>query len=189
MPMDRFSWDASFKDYKPVGFTDSSILGASFADPHDLDVNILPFNGWDEKRKRNRMTFDTSAPFRVTDRRPLNPIGRTGISGRGLLPSWGPNHAVDPIVTRVKKGPGNQKILEWIAIQRDDTGEWSIPGGMIRDGEAEFLNGEVMVKTSCLMRIVTSKVLSQTDSEGGKVIKDKLAKLLKYTKADIVFQV
>ena len=39
------------------------------------------------------------------------------------------------------------------------------------------------------MRIVTSKVLSQTDSEGGKAIKDKLAKLLKYTKADIVFQV
>ena len=152
MPLDRFSWDAPFKDYKPVSFTDSSILGASFADPHDLDVNILPFNGWDEKRKRNRMTFDTSAPFRVTDRRPLNPIGRTGISGRGLLPSWGPNHAgfrqnqflflmlflVDPIVTRVKRGPGNQKILEWIAIQRDDTGEWSIPGGMIRDGEARM---------------------------------------------------
>ena len=92
MPLDRFSWDAPFKDYKPVSFTDSSILGASFADPHDLDVNILPFNGWDEKRKRNRMTFDTSAPFRVTDRRPLNPIGRTGISGRGLLSSWGPNH-------------------------------------------------------------------------------------------------
>ena len=93
VPQDRFSWDAPFKDYKPVSFTDSTILGASFADPQDLDLNILPFNGWDESRKRNRMTFDTSAPFRVTDRRPLNPIGRTGISGRGLLPSWGPNHA------------------------------------------------------------------------------------------------
>ena len=29
-----------------------------------------------------------------------NPIGRTGMAGRGLLGKWGPNHAADPIVTR-----------------------------------------------------------------------------------------
>jgi len=28
-----------------------------------------------------------------------NPIGRTGMTGRGLLGKWGPNHAVDPVVT------------------------------------------------------------------------------------------
>ena len=32
--------------------------------------------------------------------RPLNPRGRTGLVGRGLLGRWGPNHAADPIVTR-----------------------------------------------------------------------------------------
>ena len=31
---------------------------------------------------------------------PLNPLGRTGLAGRGLLGKWGPNHAADPIVTR-----------------------------------------------------------------------------------------
>uniref|UniRef100_A0A493TA46 Uncharacterized protein n=1 Tax=Anas platyrhynchos platyrhynchos TaxID=8840 RepID=A0A493TA46_ANAPP len=29
-----------------------------------------------------------------------NPAGRTGLTGRGLLGRWGPNHAADPIVTR-----------------------------------------------------------------------------------------
>lgn len=29
-----------------------------------------------------------------------NPIGRTGMIGRGLLGRWGPNHAADPVVTR-----------------------------------------------------------------------------------------
>ena len=29
-----------------------------------------------------------------------NPVGRTGMVGRGLLGRWGPNHAADPIVTR-----------------------------------------------------------------------------------------
>lgn len=149
----------------------------------------MPFNGWDQKQQRNRMTFDCSAPFIVQHHLPLNPIGRTGITGRGLLPSWGPNHAVDPIVTRVKRGTGSQKILEWIAIQRDDTGEWSIPGGMIRDGEAEFINGEVLIKTSCLMRIITSKLLTnQGDPEGAAALKVKLAKLFKYTKNDIIYQ-
>ena len=33
--------------------------------------------------------------------RPRNPIGRTGITGRGQLGKWGPNHAADPIVTRL----------------------------------------------------------------------------------------
>ena len=27
-------------------------------------------------------------------------MGRTGMTGRGLLGRWGPNHAGDPIVTR-----------------------------------------------------------------------------------------
>ena len=30
-----------------------------------------------------------------------NPVGRTGMIGRGLLGRWGPNHAADPIVTRL----------------------------------------------------------------------------------------
>ena len=29
-----------------------------------------------------------------------NPIGRTGVCGRGLLGRWGPNHAADSVVTR-----------------------------------------------------------------------------------------
>lgn len=38
--------------------------------------------------------------YEVIDGIPRNPIGRTGITGRGCLGRWGPNHAADPIVTR-----------------------------------------------------------------------------------------
>lgn len=64
-----------------------------------------------------------------------NPIGRTGIVGRGLLGKWGPNHAADPIVTRWKKDSAGEKVmlkgkplLEFVAIKRRDTGEWALPG-------------------------------------------------------------
>ena len=66
---------------------------------------------------------------------PRNPIGRTGMVGRGLLGKWGPNHAADPIVTRWKRDSAGNKIftngkplLEFVAIKRKDTGEWAIPG-------------------------------------------------------------
>ena len=70
---------------------------------------------------------------------PLNIRGRTGLKGRGVLGRWGPNHAADPVVTRWKLSQnqdGNdvverdgKKVLQFVAIQRRDTGEWAIPGG------------------------------------------------------------
>lgn len=51
---------------------------------HDVLVNRISYTG----------------NYTVENRYPLNPIGRTGITGRGLLGRWGPNHAADSLVTR-----------------------------------------------------------------------------------------
>ena len=32
-----------------------------------------------------------------------NPVGRTGVKGRGTLARWGPNQAADPIITRYEQ--------------------------------------------------------------------------------------
>ena len=42
----------------------------------------------------NRVGIHT---YEVLDGLPLNPLGRTGIHGRGCLYFWGPNHAVQNI--------------------------------------------------------------------------------------------
>jgi ADP-ribose pyrophosphatase len=62
---------------------------------------------------------------------PVNPVTKTGISGRGILGKWGPNHAADPIVMR-KDSDNNVHI---VLINRGDTGEWAIPGGMVELGD------------------------------------------------------
>lgn len=76
--------------------------------------------------------------------KPLNPWGRTGLRGRGVLGKWGPNHAADPLVTRwTLDEAGNKRIqqdsgkpiLEFVCIQRADSGVWAIPGGMVDPGE------------------------------------------------------
>ena len=73
-----------------------------------------------------------------------NPGGRTGLKGRGRLGRWGPNHAADPIVTRWMRNEygqqiinldSNKPILEFVGIQRRDSGQWAIPGGMVDAGE------------------------------------------------------
>ena len=43
-----------------------------------------------------------------------NPVGRTGMIGRGLLGRWGPNHAADPVVTRYKMVLSNCNL--WLFV-------------------------------------------------------------------------
>jgi len=69
---------------------------------------------------------------------PKNPIGRTGLRGRGAFFKWGPNQAADPIVMRVhpsKRDAPASARLQLLAWKRPDTQEWSIPGGILLDGE------------------------------------------------------
>ena len=64
---------------------------------------------------------------------PRNPVGRTGMHGRGLLGRYGANFAADPIVTRRK--PTDPTVLQMVTITRRDTGELAIPGGMVEYDE------------------------------------------------------
>lgn len=66
------------------------------------------------------------------DGRPLNPLGRTGLRGRGFFHDWGPNLAVDAVVMRVNAG---RRTLEMALVKREDTGQWALPGVMLRIGE------------------------------------------------------
>lgn len=63
--------------------------------------------------------------------KPITPI-QTGKKGRGLLGRYGPNHACDPIITRFNL---YKCKFEFIAVKRNDTGQWAIPGGMVDPGE------------------------------------------------------
>lgn len=63
----------------------------------------------------NRISF--SGIYEVHDKIPINPFGRTGIIGRGLLGRWGPNHAADPIVTKWKRD-SNGTILTDVNSKR-----------------------------------------------------------------------
>lgn len=128
VPDDLVGWETHFAEYAPPYYVspvvlqhDSSRNPAGWADPEDVAlVPELPadcFSGI--------IRFDGAG-------RPLNPAGRTGMAGRGLLGKWGPNYAADPIITRINH---QDQRVEMLAIQRKDNGQWAIPGGMVDRGE------------------------------------------------------
>ncbi|KAJ0000840.1 hypothetical protein NQD34_005860 [Periophthalmus magnuspinnatus] len=115
VPDDKVEWSQNWPEYSPFNALDGEVDRSSF-----------------------------EGNYRVENGKPLNPRGRTGVTGRGLLGRWGPNHAADPIVTRWKMDKKGAKmphavskrpILQFVSIKRKDCGEWAIPGGMVDPGE------------------------------------------------------
>ncbi|NXI16068.1 NUDT9 protein, partial [Irena cyanogastra] len=142
VPEDKVGWLTEWKDYNPVEYTAKSVLaGPNWADPQINDEGFSPkFNERDGEVERTSL----NGLYVVKNGRPRNPVGRTGLTGRGLLGRWGPNHAADPVVTRWKRDRSGNKvahpvsgknILQFVAIKRRDCGEWAIPGGMVDPGE------------------------------------------------------
>ncbi|EZA58090.1 ADP-ribose pyrophosphatase, mitochondrial [Ooceraea biroi] len=142
VPDEKVSWTVEYPEYKPVACTAAVLQGKPWADPEINESTFEPkWNEIDGKVNRKSFTGDYVVN---ADGYPLNPVGRTGIVGRGLLGRWGPNHAADPIVTRWKRDNSGlvetdkctgKRVLQFVAIQRRDSGEWAIPGGMVDPNE------------------------------------------------------
>ena len=114
-------WRTPYADYAPPRFESPGMLGRT-PDPTDIH-NIT-------------RTMQTHEPGGITidgaSGEPLNPRGRTGVSGRGQLWLWGPNHAADFLLTRFNTVT---QQLEALLILRNN-GQWAIPGGMVDSGES-----------------------------------------------------
>ena len=138
-------WSAPLASYAPYEYTAPSVLSnmrvdalsaARFADAPLPDITGGMGLGGEEAVSMSlaqRITFEGAISFESATGRPLNPRGRTGLAGRGVLGKWGPNHAVDPIVTRVH--PRTNK-LQVVVARRPDTNEWALPGKFVERGES-----------------------------------------------------
>lgn len=169
IPDDAVSWSVYWSGYKPINFTTAKIKSKPvYAD--DEDTAWIRWNQIDGKLDR---TSHTGKYEIDSNNRPLNPNGRTGISGRGQLGRWGPNHAADPICTRWKRGDNGiisnelsgRPILEFVSIQRKDVKEWAIPGGMVDCGEKV----SATVKREFMEEAMNG--LEKSDEEKQKVVK------------------
>jgi ADP-ribose pyrophosphatase len=125
----RVSWSVDWREYRPPTYESSVVRDhdrthtpSGWADPPDLAL------------ARSLRHFTSNEPFGSTpEGMPLNPRGRTGLAGRGLLGNFGANYAGDALVTRINPKSGQ---LEMIVVRRKDSHQWAIPGGMVDAGES-----------------------------------------------------
>ncbi|XP_059160091.1 transient receptor potential cation channel subfamily M member-like 2 isoform X2 [Physella acuta] len=77
---------------------------------------------------------------------PRNPMGRTGLRGRGKLYFWGPNHMMQAVISRWKAQPSGQQVaskaqdppsskrIEILVVQPPDTRTVSLPAEFVIGG-------------------------------------------------------
>ena len=131
-------------DYEAVLAADATSQGGSWADPED--VSKLG----DSLTERAKAHDDSG--------RPLNPRGRTGIAGRGLLGRWGPNEAIAALVTRENIDSGGTDVLLGRKVGQHSL---SVPKGF-------RLAGEEM--DSALLRVLEEDSGWRPSSVGGEVV-------------------
>ncbi|CAF3337709.1 unnamed protein product [Rotaria sp. Silwood1] len=173
---EKIPWNVDWPDYEPTEYTSEKVLqNPPWADDPNAK-KIKNYNALDGQI--DRRSFTGKYEIDQETNRPKNPRGRTGLSGRGLLGRWGPNHAGDSIITRWSKDQygSKQKVLEILLITRKDTGSLALPGGMIDPGEQasaaikrEFIeeamnsNPDAAAKIEDLFQLATSAYKGYVD--------------------------
>ena len=175
-------WSIEWDGYKPIAFEHPSIrcqegssTPPSWADPEEdvrrMEFRVIRGSAGQSKYKTkhgDRDTFEEQIYVAIEEGEgpvePRNPRGRTGIRGRGILGRWGPNHAVDAIVTRYHPEDGQ---LQVVVIQRQDAHRetWALPGGMVEAGDMEVPVGNVedakgadMTRRRALRRVIAKRL-------------------------------
>jgi hypothetical protein len=79
------SWATEWPAYTPTPFTDASVLSRPVWADAEEDVSVLQWNQYDEDLKVDRTSYEGIYRVDPETNLPLNPRGRTGISGRGKV--------------------------------------------------------------------------------------------------------
>ncbi len=152
--IDQAPWSVEVGNYDPPYHVDGDVLendrhlqNGGWADPED--TRLL---GGDVSTGESQRADDLG--------RPLNPRGRTGIAGRGMLGGWGANPAVGAVVTR---STGESNPIEILVGRREGQTILSLPRGFLFSGETA---------EQAMSRIALSKVGCQIDFDEEDVMFD-----------------
>lgn len=158
-------WGISYPQYTPIYYVDQEVLSEDRTKTSDGWADPEQFTNYHALLlQKPRITYENCGFVSLDiNGKPINPKGRTGMEGRGLLGSWGPNNAADPIVTAVD----SEGYLRLIAIKRKDADtrnkpqERALPGGMVEAGERI---------TSALKRELGEETTADLDFEDAQVV-------------------
>uniref|UniRef100_A0A8U8BSN4 Transient receptor potential cation channel subfamily M member 2 n=1 Tax=Geospiza parvula TaxID=87175 RepID=A0A8U8BSN4_GEOPR len=133
VPDEKVPWEVDFPLYDPPAYS-ADHKDMAVQDPFSLSLeSLLKINYNTMDGLIDRQSFH--GLYAVQDGLPLNPMGRTGLRGRGRLHCFGPNHALHPVVTRWRRNLDGsiirkslKKMLEVLVAQYPLSDVWALPG-------------------------------------------------------------
>ncbi|XP_061023445.1 transient receptor potential cation channel subfamily M member 2 [Dama dama] len=140
VPNEKVPWETEFLMYNPPFYT-ADRKDKDLVDPVGDALEPLfkiSYNSVDGPLDRRSF----HGVYAVRDGLPLNPMGRTGLRGRGDLSCFGPNHTLQPVITRWRRSLDGaicrksvKKMLEVLVVKRGPSEHWMLPGGSREPGE------------------------------------------------------
>ncbi|MCO4769821.1 MAG: phosphotransferase [Deltaproteobacteria bacterium] len=138
--IDEAPWMFDCEGYAPTYYVAPQVLAAdrtrvegAWADPEDFSLVRAEVEG----AERDELG------------RPLNPEGRTGVAGRGLLGRWGAN----PDVTLCLVRPGDPDGFEIALGRREQGGALELPRAFVRRGELVEVCLARLLETECSLQL------------------------------------
>ncbi|XP_032248461.1 transient receptor potential cation channel subfamily M member 2 isoform X2 [Phoca vitulina] len=140
VPNEKVPWETEFLIYDPPFYTDDR-KDKGLVDPVGNALEALAgisYNAVDGPIDRRSF----HGLYAVQDGLPLNPMGRTGLRGRGSLRCLGPNHTLQPVITQWRRNQDGavcrksvKKMLEVLVVKPPLSESWALPGGSREPGE------------------------------------------------------
>uniref|UniRef100_A0A8C5JTN5 Transient receptor potential cation channel subfamily M member 2 n=1 Tax=Junco hyemalis TaxID=40217 RepID=A0A8C5JTN5_JUNHY len=166
VPDEKVPWEVDFPLYDPPAYS-AEHKDMAVQDPFSLSLeSLLKINYNTMDGLIDRQSFH--GLYTVQDGLPLNPMGRTGLRGRGRLHCFGPNHALHPVVTRGRgvtpeTWKSLKKMLEVLVAQYPLSDVWALPGPRGWQPLTEFsrfISRSCWVSKCTLMATVSTQALS-----------------------------
>ncbi|KAG8135858.1 hypothetical protein E2320_008837 [Naja naja] len=141
VPDEKVPWETEFDIYNPPFYSSETQedITPNFLRDNLENLSRINFNSLDGEI--NRQSFHGT--YTVEGGLPLNPMGRTGLRGQGILRFFGPNHALHPVVTRWRRNVDGsiyrknlKKMLEVLVVNFPFLDNWALLGGSLEPGEA-----------------------------------------------------
>ncbi|XP_051695884.2 transient receptor potential cation channel subfamily M member 2 isoform X1 [Oryctolagus cuniculus] len=134
VPNEKVPWETEFPIYDPPCYTAATDPTGDALEPRSK----ISYNAVDGLT--DRQSFHGA--YAVQEGLPLNPMGRTGLRGRGSLRYFGPNHQLHPVITQWRRNQdgaicrqSGRKMLEVLVLKRPRWEHWALPGGSREPGE------------------------------------------------------
>lgn len=109
----------------PPDFTSPHLIGQPWAD--DPSAPLEPGEDWNTFRRK--VNIDIAYP--VKNNLPVCPYLNFGISGRGVIGRYGPNHAIDNGILRIMSNTDGKQTLHALGIIRQDNNKAALCGGFV----------------------------------------------------------